>query len=89
MGQNRLKEEELQRLRDVSIHSMLGISNNGRKLSIDCPFHNEATSGGFWLYPDNTFHCFSCLAHGNNAVDWVTSLGMNFEDGLLELVKYL
>ena len=89
MGRDRLKEEELQRLRDVSIHSILGIPNRGRKINMDCPFHNEATIGAFWLYPDNTFHCFSCSAHGNNAVDWVTSLGMNFEDGLLELIKYL
>ena len=29
-----------------------------------CPFHNEKTAS-FRVYPDGTFHCFGCGAHGD------------------------
>jgi hypothetical protein len=30
-----------------------------------CPFHQEK-SASFVVYPDNTFHCFGCGAHGDS-----------------------
>jgi len=29
-----------------------------------CPFHKE-TKPSFYAYPDGTYHCFGCLAHGD------------------------
>lgn len=83
-----LTPEELAKLRDVSIHSILGISNNGRRISIRCPFHSERTPS-FVLYPENSFHCFGCNKNGNGSIDFVMGLGYSFADALLELVKYV
>lgn len=38
-----------------------------------CPFHKEDTPS-FRIYKDNSWHCFGCQAHGNNAVDFVMKL---------------
>jgi hypothetical protein len=35
-----------------------------------CPFHQE-TKPSFIIYPDNSWHCFGCQAHGNNAIDFI------------------
>lgn len=35
-----------------------------RKGFARCPFHNEKTAS-FRVYPDDTFHCFGCGAHGD------------------------
>ena len=35
-----------------------------RKGFARCPFHNEKTAS-FRVYPDGTFHCFGCGAHGD------------------------
>ena len=37
----------------------------GRRHIALCPFHNEKTAS-FVIYPDNTFHCFGCGAHGDS-----------------------
>ncbi len=35
-----------------------------RKGFARCPFHNEKTAS-FKIYPEGTFHCFGCGAHGD------------------------
>ena len=86
----KLQEHELDRFRNISIHIILGIDNTGRKISIDCPFHNERTKGGSWIYPDNSFHCYSCQAHGNNALDFMMALNAgNFLKSLDDLIPFL
>lgn len=43
-----------------------------------CPFHEEKTPS-FFIYPDNSYHCFGCGAHGN-AIDFLMKkLGYSFE----------
>lgn len=37
-----------------------------------CPFHSEKT-GSFKVYPDGTYHCFGCGAHGD-VIDFVARM---------------
>lgn len=59
-----------------------GGKQNGR-----CPFHaggNERTPS-FFVYPNNTYHCFSCQADG----DVISFVQQTQNMGFLETVKYL
>lgn len=85
---SKLNKEEIDVLRSVSIHTLLGLSNNGRMVKIKCPFHSERTAS-FALYPDNSYHSYCCGKHGNNAIDFLTHLGYNFNDAIEELATYL
>ena len=83
-----LTHEEINRIRHISIHRILGIDNRGNKVSLRCPFHNERTPS-FVLFPDNSFYCFGCRAHGKGAIDFCVNMGYSFIDALSELVKYI
>jgi P4 family phage/plasmid primase-like protien len=49
--------------------------------SLCCPFHDERTPS-LYLYPDQTFHCFGCGAHGD-AIHWVrTRRGLSFVEAI-------
>lgn len=84
----KLTDEEIQKIRDVRIHSIVGVCDNNRRISLRCPIHNERTAS-FVLYPDNSFHCFGCNANGRGAIDFTIKLGYGFMEALEELVKYL
>lgn len=71
--ESRLTPQEINRFRGISIHAMLGLTNHGRRISMCCPFHHERNPS-FSLYPDNSFHCFSCGANGQNAIDFMQLL---------------
>lgn len=50
-----------------------------RKGFAKCPFHNEKTAS-FRVYPNDTYYCFGCGAHGD-VIDFVKSAqNMSFED---------
>lgn len=50
----------------------------GDKRQTLCQFHEEDTSS-FFIYPDNSYHCFGCGVHGN-AIDFLMKkLGYSFE----------
>jgi len=51
-----------------------------------CPFHAESTPGAFNVYVrSNTYHCYSCQAHGDG-ISWLRDYaGLSFEDAVLEL----
>lgn len=56
-----------------------------RKGFAKCPFHSEKTAS-FRVYPDGTYHCFGCGAHGD-VIDFVMNIqNLSFEDacGLLD-----
>jgi hypothetical protein len=89
---NTISDDILQRCREVPIAELIDgetwDAGNGRKRS-RCPFHNEQT-GSFFIFPDNSYHCFGCNAHGNNAVDFITkSLNLNFIQTIDYLKKFI
>ena len=85
---SRLSKEELDIIRGVSIHSLLGLQNNGIRTKLRCPFHNERTAS-FFLFPENKYYCFGCGIKGSGALDFALALGYTFDEALLELSKYL
>lgn len=90
MSTNQLTNEEIQRIRDVSIHQILGIQQTGRRISLRCPFPSHADrTASFTLYTDNGFHCFGCNANGQGAIDFCVALGCTFTEACEELIKYL
>lgn len=84
---NKLTNEEIQTIRELRIHRILNVSDNGRNLSLKCPFHVERTPS-FVLYPDNSFHCFGCKVNGQGAIDFCVALGYTFIEACEELLKY-
>lgn len=48
----------------------------GSRYTALCPFHNEDTPS-FVIYPDNSFYCFGCQAHGD-VIDFMKLL-KNFD----------
>lgn len=80
--------QEIEQIRNVRILDLLAMQDNGRKQSIKCPFHGDKTPSCV-IYPDNTYHCFGCKAHGFNAIDFVMGLGADFKEALKELEQYL
>ncbi len=85
---NKLTQEELNQIREVRIHKILGVNDTGRDIKIKCPLHSERTPS-FVLYKNNTFHCFGCNVHGQGAIDFCVELGYSFVEALTELIKYL
>lgn len=83
-----LSNEELNKIRGISIHCILGSSNSGRNVSIRCPIHNERTPS-FIIYPDNSFHCFGCGINGSGAIDFTMKLGYTFQESIQELRRYI
>jgi DNA primase len=84
MNSSKFTPEEIQKAREVSIHSLLGLNHN-RRVAIRCPFHNERTPSCN-IYPDNSYYCFSCQAKGNNAIDFVVGMGATFNEAVKELI---
>lgn len=86
----KLSNEELNIIRDIRIHKILGINDNGRNIQIRCPFgtHRDRTPS-CTIYSNNSFHCFSCKANGTGAIDFCKELGFSFTDSLEELIKYV
>jgi DNA primase len=85
-----LSPDELQLLREVRIHKILGINDNGRRISMRCPLpnHRDGTPS-FTLYPENNYYCFGCGAVGNGAIDFCMELGFSFQESCNELIKYI
>lgn len=88
----RLTPEEIQRFRDVSIHTVLGIENTGRKISMCCPMpQHHDRNPSFLLAPDNSYHCFGCGVHGSNAIDFIRDYSgkTRLLDIAVELLPYV
>lgn len=84
----KLTDEQLQKLREVPIHQILGLPKTGRNIRIPCPIHN-GKNDNFILNDNNSFHCFKCGAGGHNAIDFCTKLGLTFQETIESLEKYL
>jgi len=85
----KLSEEELKMFRDVSIHALLGIKNNGRTIMIHCPFHNSDRTPSCAINANNTFKCFGCGTKGGGAIDFLIKNGFSFKESLDELSSYV
>lgn len=79
-----MTNEELEKLRNISIRTILGKRDNGRDLTICCPVHSDRTAS-FILYCDNHYHCFGCGIHGYGAIDFLVALGATFQEAVSEL----
>ena len=84
----KLTNEEIKIVRAVRIHRILNVLDNGRRISIRCPYHGERTPS-FVLYPDNSFFCFGCGAHGSGPIDFLMKMGTTFQEALITIVKYM
>ena len=82
------EQEEIAKLRKVRIHTLLDIKYTGRRVTLQCPFHNDRTPS-FCLYADSSYHCFGCGANGQNVIDFIIELGYSFQEAVEELKKYI
>ncbi len=74
-------QEQIQRVRDMSIRSALDIKSGRRRVMIKCPMpEHRDSSPSFLLDEDNGFYCFGCGARGSGFIDLLTSLGFKFQD---------
>ena len=86
----KLTNEELNKLREVSIRNILGKPETGRKIIINCVFdgHRDSTPS-LLLDNNNGYYCFGCSIRGKGAIDFLTSMGFKFTDIVEELRKYV
>lgn len=55
-----------------------------------CPFHADANSPSFTVYPNGTFHCFGCRAHGDLIAFFMRTRNIvSFAEALAELGRVL
>lgn len=87
----KLINEEIQRLRDIRIYTILGKADMGRRLQIRCPLPNHRDSTpSFTIYPNNSWCCYgSCNKTGQGAIDFCVALGFSFPEACEELKRYL
>ena len=85
--QGNFTEEELKRARDYPLENLFEgkLRSSYNRLMGLCPFHEEKTPS-FVIYPDNSFHCFGCHAHGNNAIDYLALQGLDFQQAVRRLL---
>lgn len=78
---------QVERLRAYPIANFFSVKG-GRRVHVRCPFHAEKTAS-LALYPDNSFHCYGCQAHGRGAIDFVMLLGSDFRTACDEIQKLI
>ena len=81
--QSGLTEDQIQQARDFPVEDLIDTKRVNRMWC--CPFHEEK-SPSFHIYKENSWHCFGCQAHGNNAIDFVIKKN---NLGFMEAVKFL
>ena len=91
--QDRINDDIIQSCREVPIETLVSsgeIINAGRgRKVVCCPFHNEKTPS-FYIFPDNSAHCFGCGAHFNNSIDFIIRMNdVNFYDAVQYLQNYI
>lgn len=67
-NENMFSEAQIQEARDFPVEDLLE-TQKIRKMWC-CPFHDEKTPS-FNVFRENSWHCFGCQKHGNNAIDYV------------------
>jgi len=65
----------------LSLYFFQKLRKLGSRYTALCPFHNEDTPS-FIIYPDNSFYCFGCQAHGD-AIDFIKLIkGCSFKEAI-------
>lgn len=78
-------KETLESVRSVTVQRLLGLPENGRRLKIRCPMHEEKTAS-FTIYPSGDWCCYGqCNKQGQNALDLLIAMGYAFP----QAVEYL
>lgn len=76
------KQFDLECLRKVDFTCFIDtrITRSSEKKRTICPFHEEKTAS-FFIYPNNSYYCFGCGAHGNGAIDFlIKRFNYSFKD---------
>jgi len=81
-----MQQNEIEKLREISIVSLLGLKDSGRRHFIKCPFHSD-TSPSMMIYPDNSYKCYGCGRQGRGAISFLMESGANFVDVVEELKR--
>jgi len=74
----------VERCKKIPIENLLQseIIINGDRKKTKCPIHKEDTPS-FFIFENNSYHCFGCQAHGSNAIDFVIEWkGLDFNGAL-------
>ncbi len=69
-------EQQISQARSIKLESIYSfdlLRRSGHRQTALCPFHTEST-GSFIIYSDQSWHCFGCQAHGQNAIDFLMKL---------------
>ncbi len=79
-------DEQIENARQYPIQNLYEGKLHGsqNRLMGKCPFHEERTAS-FVIYPDNSFHCFGCSTHGNNAIDYLVLQDVDFPEAVRRL----
>ena len=81
-------KDDLKTIREIKIHTLLRITNNGKRIAIRCPIHNEK-SPSMIIYPDGSYYCFGCSKFGSNSIDFLMAVGLTFQESIEELRKLI
>ncbi len=82
-----LNDKLVQQAREYPIQYLLEDAKQcGNKFRAPCPFHGEKNPS-FYIYEDNSFHCFGCGQHGFNSIDYMQKL--NPDMSFMEIVRKL
>jgi len=80
----RNKEQAKQRS-ILELHDFQNLRKIGQRYQACCPFHKEKTPS-FVIYPNNSFYCFGCHAHGD-VIDFMKILKKcDFKEAVSTLV---
>lgn len=79
--------EDLQHLREIPIHTILGIKDNGRNIKVKCPFHGggRERTPSLLIDTENCYKCFGCGIYGRGAIDFLLESGSSFQEVINEL----
>lgn len=90
LKKNGFSEDELEQARSVPIETLLNtqVRKAGiKKLKSLCPFHSEDTPSFIIYQKDNSWHCYGCQRHGNNAIDFIMQRdGVTFIESMEMLI---
>ena len=85
---NGFSSEDVQKAREYPIEDLMDKdvkSGGSGKTKTACPFHEE-DAPSFFVYDDNSYHCFGCQKHGNNAIDFLMEFGLSFQEAVDKLL---